>query len=84
MQLASIFSPTLAELLARSLGDGATFVAAGAAAVGGLLSTLLCPETLPVASRRPFQLQRANPVSGVWVLLRCEFFSPVQMCAHVT
>ena len=32
MQLASIASPSFAELVARIFGDGATFVAAGAAA----------------------------------------------------
>ena len=46
-QLLAIFSPSLAEFLARFFGDGATFAAAGAAAVIGLFATVACPETLP-------------------------------------
>ena len=69
MQLASIASPSFAELVARIFGDGATFVAAGAAAVGGMLATYFCPETLPKESRRKFELKRANPLRNVWLLL---------------
>ena len=69
MQLASIFSPTLAEFVSRLFGDGATFIAAGLTAALGMAATVACPETLPPASRRPFEMKRANPVAGVWALL---------------
>jgi MFS family permease len=68
-QLLSMLSPSFAEFLARYFGDGATFIAGGAAAALGMLATVICPETLPKKSRRQFALERANPVSGVWVLL---------------
>jgi MFS family permease len=71
MGLAAIFSPSVGELLSRAFGDGATWIAAGGAAVLSMGATLACPETLPPRGRRRFQgfLRRANPVSGVWVLL---------------
>lgn len=68
-QLLSILSPSFAEVLARFLGDNATFVAGGAAAALGVVATVACPETLPKGNRRQFELKRANPVSGLWVLL---------------
>ena len=68
-KIAGVSSPAIAELVARTLGDGATFVVSGVAAIMGLAATLACPETLPKSERKPFEVKRANPVSGVWVLL---------------
>ena len=68
-QLLSMLSPSVAEVLGRIFGDNTTFAAGGAAAALGVIATLLCPETLPKDNRHQFELKRANPVSGLWVLL---------------
>lgn len=68
-QLLAILSPSVAELIARFYGDSLTFAIGGAAAAVGVVATIACPETLPKQSRRRFELKRANPVSGLWVLL---------------
>jgi DHA1 family tetracycline resistance protein-like MFS transporter len=68
-QLLSMLSPSVAEVLARLFGENATFVAGGAAAALGAVATVFCPETLPKNNKRQFELKRANPVSGLWVLL---------------